>query len=270
MKTTQVPFRGKHLQTYNNENNGATAILFVHGNSGSSKTWERQFQGVLNDKYHLIAYDIFGLGDSGRSDTPESDYSISALTESIPKVVNEYNLTDYFLVGHSLGGHVIVQALEHLPGCKGIVSIGAPPISLPPQIDQIYLPTAPVGVMFQKDYDREDVQRVKQNFFHGDAPDFFESDFDRADGMTRQAIGAILGSDEFKDEVNVLTHNAVPKMFINGANERSINNDYYETLDLPATWSTKIHRIPGAAHYPHWENAEAVNELIDRFVSEHR
>src|SRR6187399_2521353 len=129
MKTETIPYRGQYLSVTENGLRGATPILFLHGNSASTQTWEKQFNSFLDDKYHLIAYDFLGFGASGRSEQPQLDYDINSLTGSVIAVIDHFHLEDYFIVGHSLGGHVIVQSLDRLPGCKGMISIGAPPIS---------------------------------------------------------------------------------------------------------------------------------------------
>ena len=210
-----------------------------------------------------------GFGDSDHSDNVD-DYSITSLKESVQDFIQQKGLHDYILVGHSLGGHVIHQLCNELEGCKGIISIGAPPISLPPDIGKIYLPTAPVGVMFQKDFTEEDLEQVTSIFFHstGDAPPFFKEDFRKSDSNTRAAIGATLADQAFRDEVIELNRSPLPKLFISGAEEMSINNAYYDTLDFPGTWKQKVHVVPHASHVPQWENADAVNQLIDDFAQE--
>jgi pimeloyl-ACP methyl ester carboxylesterase len=256
---------------YHNNNQNAPAIIFLHGNSASLKTWERQFNSFLNDKYHLIAYDFLGFGDSGRSQAPETDYDVTSLSGSLLSVISHFNLDQYFLVGHSLGGHIMVQTIEDLPGCKGIISIGAPPISSAQDIGKFYLPTAPVGVMFSNEFTEEALEATEENFFFSpdNKPPFFKEDFRKADGRSREAIGQILASTNFKNEVDVLNRIQTPKAFVNGAGERSINNNYYFDLDFPGTWKEKVYLIQNAGHAPHWENAAEVNRLIDEFVEAH-
>lgn len=267
MITTKIPFRNYSLTVFTNDNQNATPILFLHGNSCSSKMWKQQFESTLGEKYYLLAFDFLGFGDSDHSDQPESDYSITALTEAVRTVIDHFQLKDYYLVGHSLGGHVIVQSLEHLQGCKGMISIAAPPISLP-TVDQIYLQTAPANVMFKGEFTDEQLAGVAENFFYVNdiEPDFFRDDFRNADGRARDAIGAILGSTDFKDEVMTLNNTTLRKAFICGENERAVNNAYYDTLELPNTWQRKLHMIPETSHCPHWENAGEVNKIIDEFI----
>jgi|SRR5687768_3214785 len=268
MRLTKLPFRNHSLAVFTNENTTATPILFLHGNSCSSKMWKHQFESSLSDKYFLIAFDFLGFGDSDRSEQFETDYSITALRESVRTVIDHFQLQDYYIVGHSLGGHVIVQSLEELPGCKGMISISAPPITVPPAIEKIYLPTAPVGVMFQSDYTEEDLAGVADNFFYinSSEPEFFRSDFKITDGRARSAIGAILGDNAFRDEVVTLSSTPVRKAFICGEHERSINNNYYDSLAFQNTWQQKLHVVPGTAHCPQWENAKEVNRIIEGFI----
>lgn len=271
MKTKTIPYRGQFLSIKEDGLQGATPILFLHGNSASSQTWEKQFNSFLKDKYHLFAYDFLGFGESGRSENPAQDYDINSLTGSVIAVIQHFNLEDYFIVGHSLGGHIIVQSLDRLPGCKGIISIGAPPISSALDINKFYLTSAPTSIMFSNAFTDEALQQAEDNFFYSPetkAP-FFKSDFYSTDGKAREAIGGILGSNDFKNEVDVLSSHHVPKAFVNGKAERSINNEYYRTLGLPNTWKQPNHIIENSSHLPHWENADAVNQLIDEFVQAH-
>jgi pimeloyl-ACP methyl ester carboxylesterase len=262
-----LPFQNKNLQAYSNEKPGLTSIVFLHGNSCSSRLWQKQFDSPLDDNYNLLAYDFMGFGDSDHSDDI-NDYSITSLKNSVLHFIDQQHLKDYFLVGHSLGGHVIHQLVDQLKGCKGIISMGAPPISVPPDIAAMYLPAAPVGVMFQKDFTDDDLNNVATNFFYAadKEPDFFKADFRKSDGNTRAAIGAILADPAFKDEVVQLTRSPLRKAFFSGKHEESLNNEYYNTFNFPNTWGPKVHLIPDAGHVPQWENPEVVNQLIDEFV----
>ena len=50
-------------------------ILLIHGNSSSSRIWQKQLQGPLGAKYRLIAIDLPGHGASSPPPNPEQDYS---------------------------------------------------------------------------------------------------------------------------------------------------------------------------------------------------
>ena len=43
---------------------GDTTLVFLHGNSLSSQTYEHQFSGSLSDNFRLLALDFPGHGES--------------------------------------------------------------------------------------------------------------------------------------------------------------------------------------------------------------
>ena len=48
-------------------NKAGPPILFVHGNSQSTRAWQKQFSDpALLDSFHLIAFDLRGHGASGK------------------------------------------------------------------------------------------------------------------------------------------------------------------------------------------------------------
>ncbi len=49
-------------------------IIFVHGNSLSSKMWQKQFNSELLKEYRLIAFDLPAHGKSSAPLNPEKDY----------------------------------------------------------------------------------------------------------------------------------------------------------------------------------------------------
>src|SRR6516162_5215425 len=72
----------------------ARAILLVHGNSSSSRVWQKQLEGPLGGKYRLIAIDLPGHGASSAPPNPEQDYSGAGYSACIAAVVRELELRD--------------------------------------------------------------------------------------------------------------------------------------------------------------------------------
>jgi|SRR5690349_13822097 pimeloyl-ACP methyl ester carboxylesterase len=65
---------GQTIAGYQSQGTGRP-ILLVHGNSSSSRIWQKQLQGPLGSKYRLIAIDLPGHGASSPPPNPEQDYS---------------------------------------------------------------------------------------------------------------------------------------------------------------------------------------------------
>lgn len=79
----------------------APAIVFLHGGGLNAHTWDLVCL-QLRDRYHCIAVDLRGYGDSEWS--PEQDYSLDAMASDIEGLVAALGLPKFVLAGMSLGG----------------------------------------------------------------------------------------------------------------------------------------------------------------------
>ncbi len=107
-------------------------ILLVHGNSSSSRIWQKQLEGPLGAKYRLIAIDLPGHGASSPPPHPEQDYSGPGYAACIAAVAKQLELKDAVIVGWSLGGHAVLNAAPMLPMAAGLMIFGTPPLSKAP------------------------------------------------------------------------------------------------------------------------------------------
>lgn len=269
MKVEKINFRDLSLAVYSNEKKDKTPILFVHGNSMSSKIWEKQFSSSLSDAYHLVAFDMPGCGASGHSANPEKDYNLSDIGDALVEVLNHYQLTNYFVVGYSLGGNVVMQSVLKLKNCKGIF-INSVPVTRPLMMDKMYLPNPDLGIMFQKEYTEGALDRVLKNYFVDQSakPLFLKAEFKQTDGLLRQTIMNNIIEGKLLDEVATLNQTTIPVAFVAGENERVMDNTYFNTFSVANTWKGAVQFIPQANHCPQWERADAYNALLDSFIKD--
>lgn len=107
---------------------GAPTIVFVHGLGLSAGSWEA-VMGQRADDHRIVAYDLRGHGRSGAS--AAHDYGISAHAADLDAVLSAVVVGDEgaVLVGHSLGGAVILaraeRSLEHVSGVVFVCSAGS-------------------------------------------------------------------------------------------------------------------------------------------------
>ena len=91
--------------------NGSTAIVFVHGWACNRTFWTEQPPYFLKE-FTVVTLDLAGHGESGNE---RVDWTIDAFAEDVASVVNGLYLEEVFLVGHSLGGLVVIEAAHKLP-----------------------------------------------------------------------------------------------------------------------------------------------------------
>lgn len=267
MKLEKIKFRDLGIACYNNSNNGKPSIVFVHGNSMSSRIWEKQFFSELSKKYHLVAFDMPGCGESDHSIEPDNNYNFSDLGDALDSVCNYFRLNNYVIVGYSLGGNVVMQNLSKLKGCIGIF-INSVPVTLPLMLDRMYQPDQDLAIMFQKDYTSEALDRIlKRHFCNADLmPPFLKTGFEKTDGNLRQTIMNNIIQGKLNDEVKTINLLSIPIALVVGKEENIIDVNYFKTFTLNNIWRGEVQFISDANHCPQIEEPEQYNSLLDSFV----
>jgi pimeloyl-ACP methyl ester carboxylesterase len=82
------------------------SVVFVSSWGFSSKMWCYQMQHLATLGLHCVAYDRRG---HGRSDQPIDGYDMDTLADDLASVIEELNLREVIVVGHSMGGAEIVR-----------------------------------------------------------------------------------------------------------------------------------------------------------------
>jgi len=97
---------------------GEPAVVLVHGWSCDRSYWQGQVESLARH-HQTITIDPAGHGDSGSG---RRDWTIEAFGLDVAAVVSHLDLRQVVLVGHSMGGDVILEAARQLPDrIRGIV-----------------------------------------------------------------------------------------------------------------------------------------------------
>jgi pimeloyl-ACP methyl ester carboxylesterase len=126
---------------YEMHGTGEPTLVFVHGWSCDRSYWSGQL-GYFAGRSQVVAVDLAGHGESG---VGRQAWTMPAFGDDVVAVVEKLGLGDIVLVGHSMGGDVIVDAALHLPDrVAGLVwadtydTLGEP--STPEEIEQFLVP----------------------------------------------------------------------------------------------------------------------------------
>src|SRR5690606_4639837 len=85
-------------------------VLLVHATGFHARVWDAVAR--LLPGFRVLAVDLRG---HGRSDRPEQPYAWDRFGEDVTALVRALHLRSVVGVGHSMGGHSIVQAAAHEP-----------------------------------------------------------------------------------------------------------------------------------------------------------
>ncbi|HEU4325986.1 MAG TPA: alpha/beta hydrolase [Roseiflexaceae bacterium] len=269
METQTIIINGQPVAYTTSAGNGP-AVLLIHGNSLSGRSFQRQLQSDLGARYRLVAIDLPGFGRSQPVDDPAT-LGIQGWAGTVRGVVDALGLDPVVLVGWSLGGHIALEAVGDIGAARGVLIFGTAPIGFPPAMDQAFLPNPAMAATFKDALTEEEQEAFFASFFapgYTPLPTAFAEDIRATDGRARAAVAASIRPDGYKDEVALIADLPLPLAIIHGAEEQLVNGAYIESLSMPSLWRGAVQVIPGAGHAPQWEQPEAFNALLAAFLEE--
>jgi len=109
----KIDVRGNQLYVKCEGDDSLPAIVFLHGFTGSSETWH-EVTRELNGQYRTVAVDLTG---HGQSFVPEdhSRYTMEEQIADLDALFVKLNLTNFNLVGYSMGGRIALAYLINHP-----------------------------------------------------------------------------------------------------------------------------------------------------------
>lgn len=263
-----IEINSQKIAYYESEGTGQP-VLFVHGNSMSGLSFEKQLISPLGEQYRFVALDLPGHGRSAHAQNPEFAYHLPAYAETVAGFAAALDMTDALLVGWSLGGHVLLEASSRLPAAVGLMILGTPPVGKPMAADA-FIPNPLMPLLFKSDLSSEEAAALTDAFFKPDTrlPGFFYEDMKRTDGRVRESLGLSIMEGNYSDEVTVVATINKPLAIVHGAIDPFINSSYIKGLGIPTLWRGEVQIIPDAGHTPHWEQPAKFNSLLREFILE--
>lgn len=144
IKTGFADYNGSKV-FYQETGKGKSALIFIHGWTCNSDFWKRSIEAFPERR--VIAIDLPG---HGRSDKPQTEYSMEYFARSIEAVMKTAKVKKAVLVGHSMGTPVIRQFYRLYPKMtQGLVIVdgGLRPFVPKAQMEQFM---APIFADFKK------------------------------------------------------------------------------------------------------------------------
>ncbi len=245
-------------------------VFFVHGNSLSASTFVNQFNDPHFNGFRLIAPDLPGHGDTGRMKNPEKVYSPFIYIKLIIELCHMLDAADGVLVGHSLGGHLVISALEYLPGLKGAMIFGTPPLTNPPRMDRAFIQGPVLAFAFKHDLSEDETALLASGFVkHGsDIPAEISESIGKADPLVRFYIGKALMGGEAPDENRKISEFKKPFALLHGENDQFVNTEYFNEFPVPGLWKNGLQLIHNSGHSPQLEQPDLFNRILQQFLKE--
>ena len=269
MDEQTVSVDGQQIAFLESEGDGR-AVVFVHGNSSSARTWLPVLTGPFGRHFRCLAFDLPGHGESAAA-ADHSAYSLPGYAAVLAGFSRARGAADAVIVGWSLGGHIALEAAPAMPDAVGYVIFGAPPVASAAQMAEAFLPNPAMNTAFTADVSPELARALAASFTAPGSAlplDEFTADILRTDGAARAAMFASVGEGRFTDELAIAAALGRPLAILQGEGEQLVNLDYLQQLSIPSLWRSRVQLIPGAGHAPHQEATATFTELLDQFLAD--
>ncbi len=100
---------------------GGEPLLLLHGLGDTSAVWAG-VAAALGDRYHLVAPDLRGHGDSEQpAGDPATDYSFAAIARDLEALLDVLNWSRATVVGHSWAGKLLLVWAQQSARCHRLV-----------------------------------------------------------------------------------------------------------------------------------------------------
>ena len=236
---------------------GDLAIVLVHGWSCDRSYFQRQLE-TFSDRYTVVTLDLAGHGEStlGRE-----DYTIALFGADVAAVVRKLDLKRVVLVGHSMGGDVVVAAARLLKGrVVGLIWLDDYKALGPPSSDA---EIEAFAAKFRADFPRVTNLFVR-SLFRADADPALVDRVarDMASAPPKVGVTSIESSFKYAREIPAaLAELKLPVIAINA------DNGPTDVASL-ASHGVKAIVMPGVGHFLMLENPKRFDELLASTIEE--
>jgi pimeloyl-ACP methyl ester carboxylesterase len=237
---------------------GEPTVALVHGWALDRHVWDGQVD-ALSKRRRVVTLDLAGHGESGRD---RSAWTMAAFGEDVKAVVEAVGAKQVVLVGHSMGGPVVLEAARRMPDrVKGIVLVDTlPDVEKRTPPDAIEAMTR----QLQGDYKTVITQFTNEYLFAPGTPAAVRARvLGHATGMAPAVSIAMLRQSWGYDPVPALREIKAPV--------RAVNTDKYPTnLDVNRRYMPgfDVALIPGSGHYPMLEDPARFNPALEQAIGQ--
>lgn len=241
---------------YQEKGNGPEEILFIHGNIGSWRWWEKVMY-LLPKEYRSFALDSRGCG---LTEKPTSGHSIRQFADDVEAFVNVLNIEQFTLVGHSLGGGTAMQyAVTYPRRVKRLILLDPVPA------EGLVIPEEFYPLFKQWQEDKESLKEALK----GTAPtysydQFFDQLVEEAFTASKQVFEGNIKALAEMDLSGKLSQIAVPTLLIWGELDNWSPLDGVQKIHQ-AIEGSLLEVVPGVGHSLNVENPSRFVDLVTNF-----
>jgi len=241
-------------------------VIILHGLFGQSDNWVTIGRRIA-DQFHVFIPDQRNHGQSLH--TPV--HSFPAMADDLAEFIEEHQIENPILIGHSMGGKVaMTYALENPGKVMKLVIIDISPRKYPERITHTQVITEMIRIDLEKIVTRTEVEKILDSRVSDTRIKMFilKNLYYKIHGklawrLNLEAINQNM--DLLFDGISSDNQYTGPSLFIRGG-----KSDYILDSDIPLIKSmfpeALVKTIPGASHWVHADAPEELCYLLSGFL----
>ncbi len=247
---------------------GDQPIIILHGLFGISDNWVSYSRRIAMEGFEVFVVDQRNHGQSPHS----NNFNYLALTDDLFDFIDEHEIDDPIIIGHSMGGKVAMRfALENPHMVKKLVVVDITLKAYGPRDHHKEIVNAMKAVDFNSVRSRGEVELVLQKHIHDNRiRQFIMKNLHRKSRNEFEwriyLDGLENNLDQMFDAIDTIIKFEKPTLFIKGG-----ASDYILLEDFPQIRynfpNAEIITIEGATHWVHVEAMERFYQLTMGFAT---
>lgn len=250
---------------YSATNATGLPVIFIHGNSVDGTVFQADDSQFGINKLKKICLDLPGHGNSPRL----NDYKCDIMGNILADFIEQTFPDGYFMVAHSLSGHLVLQCLHQYTKLKKLLLVGTPPLKSPEDILHAFHAESS-RLLFKPEWTDSELKAL------------CEISSKKHPEIIRQALLKCVTKfksdflspgflENFNNEQNALTHTKTPVVVSWCEDEAFINIRFLQQLMevFKESQNIRFHSYSFGGHYPFLDNPEefysfAMNFFLDQ------
>ncbi|MEN2975498.1 MAG: alpha/beta hydrolase [Candidatus Caldarchaeales archaeon] len=237
-------------------------LLLIHGWGSSSYSWRRNYPD-LSKTFKIVALDLPGFGNSAPL---PSGINLDSVSSHIFNLLDQLDLRQTYLVGHSMGGVISAYLAGKRPERISKLVLESPSfLGRRPFFTDLVKNKVIAKILIRFLISKSFVRRGLRSSYGN--PDLITEETIEGyyQSVVKSGYTLLEASDILKEfDIGILERITCPILFVLGEKDKWIPIE--ETMRIADRMNAQIAVIPGAGHIPHEERPQEFNRIIVEFL----
>lgn len=236
-------------------------VVFLHGNSISHKVFEGLAKLNYTESLRHILVDLPGHGFSPRLPA----YTLRNMAEVVCTFVNQTLHEDYFIVAHSLSGHLVLNGMTQLKRIRGLILVGTPPLKEIDDMAEAFNQTTS-SLLHKGNWNETEIQEISLQYSNT-KPGIIREALLQCDSKFKFDFLQPEFTKGFANEHHIIRTAEFPVALTWSSNDTFVNPEYLkkssETFGNP--YAT-FHEFEFGGHSPFMDKPDIFYQYINSFI----